>query len=248
MTTNLIPEDNFSFLDQILIQQSIQPLSLNPEKNLATSLAKLGILVSSITDDKYLINQLRNTLEQIVYSLLQNFPENIFWDFDFMVFSMFKQALLANSPENFLEYFGNKIVSLIELFGAKSIIKFRYIHDFMYGFDWAKWVQKDPLNRAHIQPFDLIFLDYLLLKGRQIIQQISLNQLPHYKLSETGYRNPFSFSREIDDEYLLLTSLAKKELIPVPAWHPHIQPIWNKAFQYEREELSLKLNIRQTNT
>ncbi|MBF0238620.1 MAG: ATP-binding protein, partial [SAR324 cluster bacterium] len=36
-----------------------------------------------------------------------------------------------------------KMIMLQELFGIQSPLKFRYVHDFMYGYDWIKWVQKD---------------------------------------------------------------------------------------------------------
>lgn len=239
--------NGFRTLDEILSQHSINLLSLNPCRNLTTSFVELGDLIAEKTTNSQLITNLRETLEFIIYAQLENFPENIFWDFDFMVSSMLKQALLEDDDAVlFLDEFRKKMVSLTELFGIKNEIRFRYVHDFIYGFDWARWVQKDPKNRANIQPFDLVYLDYLLIKGQEIIYNIGLNKVTTaYKLSETGYRNPFCFSREPEDEYRLLTYLAQKELIPIAVWNWNTQPIWNKPFQRMREELSLKLNIRQ---
>ncbi|BAZ30946.1 hypothetical protein NIES4074_34140 [Cylindrospermum sp. NIES-4074] len=249
MKQNLITTHSFCSLDQIIAQQSVSLLSLNPHKNLMTSFTELGSLIFENTTDIQLISAIQKTLESIVYAQMQNFPENLFWDFDFMVSNMLKQALLKeHSAVEFLESFGEKMVLLTQMFGINTDIHFRYVHDFIYGFEWARWVQKDPQNRADIAPFDLIFLDYLLNKGKELLQRISLNEVTYYKLSDTGYRNPFTFSREPEDERLLLTSLAKEQLIPVAAWNWNAQPVWNKPFQQMREELSLKLNIRQQTT
>ncbi|MEA5503312.1 hypothetical protein VB735_09365 [Halotia wernerae UHCC 0503] len=244
MKQNLAPTQAFPFLDEILAQQSISLLSLNPKKTLITSFAELENLVAAQTTDMQLISHLQSTLEVILDAQLQNFPENIFWDFDFMVSSILRQALVANDGADFLEYFGNKMVALTELFGIKKEIRFRYVHDFMYGFEWAKWVQKEPQNRAHIEPFSLFFLDYLLIKGQELVHRISLDQVSFYKLCDTGFRNPFSFSREPEDEYRLLTYLAEKQLIPVAAWNWNAHPIWNQPFEEIRQQLSLKLNIQ----
>ncbi len=244
MKQNLAPTQAFPYLDEILAQQSINLLSLNPKKSLITSFAKLENLIAAQTTDKQLISHLQSTLKVILYAQLQNFPENIFWDFDFMVSSMLRQALVANDGADFLESFANKMVSLTELFGIKKEMRFRYVHDFMYGFVWAKWVQKEPHNRAQIEPFSLFFLDYLLIKGQELVHRINLDQVSFYKLCDTGFRNPFSFSREPEDEYRLLTYLARKQLIPVAAWNWNAQPVWNKPFEEMRQQLSLKLNIQ----
>ncbi|WP_341528058.1 hypothetical protein WKK05_01510 [Nostoc sp. UHCC 0302] len=245
MKPNIKPSDTFQFIDEILAQQSVNLLSLNPQKTLITSFAELGSVIAEKNSDIQIIATIQETLESIVYTQLQNFPENIFWDFDFMVNSMLRQALVAEEGTiTFLKDFGEKMVSLTEMFGIKTEIRFRYVHDFMYGFEWARWVQKEPHNRAHIEPFSLIFLDYLLAKGKELLQRISHGQITCYKLCDTGYRNPFSFSREPEDEYRLLTYLAQEQLIPVAVWNWNASPVWNKPFQEMRQQLALKLNIQ----
>ncbi|QLE42738.1 hypothetical protein FD723_21405 [Nostoc sp. C052] len=245
MKQELTPTHNFQFIDEILAQQSVNLLSLSPEKTLITSFAELGNLITEQNTDIKIIITLQETLEIIVRTQLQNFPENIFWDFDFLVSSMLRQALNADEGAiPFLKIFGAKMVSLTEMFGNKTEMRFRYVHDFMYGFDWARWVQKEPQNRAHIEPFSLVFFDYLLAKGKELLQRISHGQVISYKLCETGYRNPFTFSREPEDEYRLLTCLAEEQLIPVAAWNWNASPVWNKPFQEMRQQLALKLNIQ----
>ncbi|MBD2521933.1 hypothetical protein [Nostoc sp. FACHB-133] len=245
MKQELTPTHTFQFIDEILAQQSVNLLSLSPEKTLMTSFAELENLITEQNTDIQIITTIQQTLENIVRTQLQNFPENIFWDFDFLVSSMLRQALTADEGAiPFLKVFDEKMISLTEMFGNKTEMRFRYVHDFMYGFDWARWVQKEPQNRAHVEPFSLIFLDYLLAKGKELLQRISHGQVISYKLCETGYRNPFTFSREPEDEYRLLTCLAEEQLIPVAAWNWNANPIWNRPFQEMRQELALKLNIQ----
>ncbi len=245
MKQELTPTHTFQLIDEILAQQSVNLLSLNPQKRLITSFAELGDLINAQNPNIELFTTLQETLINIVSIQLQNFPENIFWDFDFLVSSMFRQALVADEGAIvFLKTFGEKMGSLIEMFGTKTEIRFRYVHDFMYGFEWARWVQKEPQKRAYIEPFSLVFLDYLLVKGKEILQRINHGQVTSYKLCDTGYRNPFTFSREPEDEYRLLTCLAQEELIPVPVWNWNASPVWNKPFQEMRQQLALELNIQ----
>ena len=235
----------FQSLDEILAQHSVNPLTLNPHKTLITSFVELENLITAITTDQEIIVALRDSLELIIYAQVQNFPENIFWDFDFMVGSMVRQALVADEGAvSFLKSFGHKMVLLIELFGIKKEIRFRYVHDFIYGFDWARWVKKEPQSRSHSEPFSLVFLDNLLIKGEKLVKHINYGQVTSYNLGNTGYRNPFDFSREPEDEHLLLTSLAKEKLIPVEACNWDISPVWNQPFQEMRQQLALKLNIQ----
>lgn len=245
MKQELTPTHTFQFIDEIFAQQSVNMLSLNPQKRLITAFAELGNFITEQNTDIEFITTLQETLESIVDTQLQNFPENIFWDFDFLVSSMLRQALVADQGAiTFLKAFGKKMVLLTEMFGNKTEMRFRYVHDFMYGFEWARWVQKEPQNRAHIEPFSLVFLDYLLVKGKELLQRISHGQIIYYKLCETGYRNPFTFSREPEDEYRLLTYLAEEQLIPVAVWNWNASPVWNKPFQEMRQQLALKLNIQ----
>ncbi len=245
MKQELTPTNTFQLIDEILAHQSVNLLSLSPQKTLITSFTELEKFIAEQNTDIQLITTIQETLESIVRTQLQNFPENIFWDFDFLVSSMVRQALNADEGAiPFLKVFGEKMVCLTEMFGNKTEMRFRYVHDFMYGFEWARWVQKEPQTRAHIEPFSLVFLDYLLVKGKELLQRINHGQVVSYKLCETGYRNPFTFSREPEDEYRLLTYLAEEELIPVAVWDWNASPVWNKPFQEMRQQLALKLNIQ----
>lgn len=100
---------NFKILDEIITQQGIRPLSLNPNRNLITSFREIGNLITENTCDLEVIECISQTLEKIIRSQLKNFPENIFWDFDLMIFNMLDQALIAKEGAIvFLESFGKK--------------------------------------------------------------------------------------------------------------------------------------------
>ncbi len=233
---------NFEILDKIITQQGIRPLSLNPNRNLITSFREIGDLIAENTCDLQVIDCLCQTLEKIICSQLKNFPENIFWDFDLMIFNMLNQAFVAEDGAIiFLESFGRKIVLLMDMFGCQGEIRFRYVHDFMYGFDWARWVKKDPENRSNIKPFSLIFLDYLLAKGQEMLRLISINDKRYYHISSHSFRNAFCFPRDPKDESRLLTYLADYGLIPVNAWNWNAEPIWNQPFDEIREQVWLKI-------
>lgn len=245
MKQHIAPTKNFQLLDEILAQASVDLFTLNPQNKSITSFVELGNLITKETKDSQIITTLINTLEIIVCAQLRNFPKNIFWDFDFMVSGILRQALAdQDGAIAFLDKFAQKMVSLTELFGIQSEIKFRYVHDFIYGFEWARWVQKAPEKRVTVEPFSLTFIDYLLDKSEELTQRIRQGRCPDYKLCAEGFRNPFSFSRAPKDEYLLFTHLAKERLIPVPAWSWNAVPIWNQSFGDLREELALKLNIQ----
>ena len=243
MKLNFTPSNSFKVLDKILVQQVTKPLSLNPNRSLITSFTELEVKVVQQVSDVYLMSVFRDTLQIILESLLHNFPENIFWDFDFIVSSMLEQALSSAVPIDLLEDFGNKIVLLMDMFGRESEIRFRYIHDFMYGFEWARWVKKKPEQRANSDPFCLHFLDSLLSKGEEILQSIKKDDVKYPQISGKRYRNPFCFSREPEDERCLLTYLAARECIPVAAWEWNAVGVWDKPFYQIREDASKQLNI-----
>lgn len=235
---------SFARLDTMLTERGIRPLSLHPHRHLATSFSELGEVVGQSPNVFPPVILFRDALKNILEAIFTNFPENIFWDFDFFVASMLKQASTADrGGHRFLQEFDDKVVSLMKLFGSQSNIRFRYLHDFMYGFDWAKWVQKEPQSHQAIGPFSLKFLDYLLGRGHEILRLIAEHDYKYHQLGDNSYRNPFGFSREPKDESYLLTCLAEKDLIPVATWNTSASPIWNKPFYQAREAISQKLRL-----
>ena len=123
MKLNFSPNNSFQVLDEILAQHVVKPLSLNPNQSIITSFTELEVKVIQQVSDVQVLKTIRDNLKKILNALLHNFPENIFWDFDFVVSSMLNQALLADAPIDVLDNFSNKIVLLMNMFGRESEIR-----------------------------------------------------------------------------------------------------------------------------
>ena len=228
----------FQNLDTLFTTHKVEPLSLCPDRTFVTRFTELerSVVRPHLTPE--LTALFASILEEVVRSMLKHFPGNIFWDFDFFVASTVRQMSAEENPTRFLEQFGKKIVTLMRLFGTGSDIHFRYLHDFLYGFDWARWIQKKPEARQFVQPFSLTFLDYLCGRGRELLQLIAADDQKYHRIADGGYRNPFTFSREPAEEAHLLTQLSRHQLLPLEAWKGDALPIWDKPFERLREQLS----------
>ena len=229
---------SFGNLDTLFTIHKVEPLSLCPDRISATSFAELerSVVRPHLTPE--LTALFASTLEEVVRSMLRHFPENIFWDFDFFVASVVRQTLLEEDPARFLESFGKRVMALMKLFGRESDICFRYLHDFSYGFDWARWVKKEPEARQLIQPFGLTFLDYLHGRGEELLGLIATDDNKYHRIPGDSYRNPFVFSREPAEEAHLFTQLSVRGLLPIEAWKEDAQPVWDRPFERLREQLS----------
>ncbi|MEO1764398.1 MAG: hypothetical protein AAFR83_21110, partial [Cyanobacteria bacterium J06629_18] len=75
--------------------------------------------------------------------------------------------------------------------------------------------------------------------------RIKKDDVDYPQISHKRYRNPFGFSREPEDERRLLSYLAARECIPVPAWEWNTVTVWDKPFYQIREDASRQLNIRK---
>ena len=197
-------------------------------------------------------------------AMSEHFPENIFADVDFLTAALLAQTRrpLTNSvgmlgannstittaqdrerhsasetpdPSLHLAALFDRVAALVQLYGCHSAIRFRYIHDFLYGFDWARWVYKDPLARSAIGPFDAEFLDYLQMRGTELLALIANGDRKYPPLAPDQWRNSFSFSRTPADEARLHLTLAIDGLVPVAAWDPQTQPTFNRDFHQLRQ-------------
>jgi hypothetical protein len=117
------------------------------------------------------------------------------------------------------------------------------VHDFIYGFDWARWVRRDPGARLDTGPFSLRFLEQIETRGRDILTLIEADDAHYPKLSGPGARNPFSFSRDPDEELALYRRLAERGSIPVEAWRLDAQPDASRDFDRLREEAAESLGL-----
>ena len=218
--------------------------SLAPHRNYATPVDQLCRGLIDTDTDPSIAAAFAQGIAQTTQAIAEHFPDNIFADLDFLAAALPNQArrcanqdpqISATSPsQNLVELFA-RIVKLIELYGRHSAIRFRYAHDFLYGFDWARWVDKNPQTRCAVGPFDIEFLDYLHKRGTELLALIYHGDSKYPPLSSEQWRNPFGFSRAPADEAQLHVELATDGLVPVAGWDPLALPVSARDFHKLRQ-------------
>ncbi len=214
-------------------------LSLDPGRTTASSPTEL---VSALADSHQLPH-LASAAAAVAEAQLRSFPENLFWDFDFYLASIHRDASAASDYTGYLEEVTRITVGLMTLYGQQSVIRFRYVHDFMYGFDWARWVRHDPDARNGIAPFGIDFLRRTESRGREILKLIKADDDWYPKLAEGAARNPFPFSREPEQELSLYRLLAERDCVPTKAWRIDAQADSSRDFDALREDLAASLGL-----
>ena len=231
-------------IDRELHLSGISIRTLNPHRAYATSLHDLGVKLLSGDMHPGIIEAFGEGLCAIGRSHARNFPKNLFADFDYLASQILPAAKSDHkNPIGEINKVCDKIVSLLDLYGSQSEVRFQYVHDFLYGFDWAKWVGKAPPERMTVQPFDYEFLDYLYKRGREICQLIASDDNRFPKVSENKFRNSFGFMREPEQEVLLFRDLAKRGLLPVETWLIDARPVWDKPYHKIRMDRAKALGL-----
>ncbi|MCB9639548.1 MAG: ferrochelatase [Myxococcales bacterium] len=225
-----------------------QRTSLCPERPYATPLEEVGQALFVSIEDPDRQAAFTEGISQIAQAQQENFPHNIFGDLDFLAASLLYERQ-HDLPHHHLrsvdeiQHLCERVAGLQGVFGERSVIRFRYVHDFVYGFDWARWVQKDPKQRASIGPFDLPFLSYLEKRAGELRELIEQDDEKYHKLRDERHRNPFTFSRDPQDEEKLHRELAKRQYVPVCAWSIRGPALWEKPYSQTRKTLATELGI-----
>lgn len=181
--------------------------------------------------------ELLATLREIEAASAAAFPANIFWDTELLA----AELLRAGPGER--AALGRQIAGLQALYGQATVIRFRYVHDFLYGYDWAKWIGREPEERAGVGPFAPAFIEHQERRARELEQLIADDDAVYPSLPEGQVRNPFPFSREPEAEALLLADLAAGGLLPVEAWDPAASPRWDRPYADLRVERAAALGL-----
>jgi hypothetical protein len=198
--------------------------SLDPSRACASTLLEvhegtLDTVALALRD--VLAEPLAHGLCELALAQLDAFPGNLFWDLDLIAVSIVHEAsTLAPEPARacVLDRF-DRMAGLQHLYGRRTPINFGYVHDFVYGFDWAKWVAREPsLHADPPGPFSLRFLAYMRERGHQLLALIADDDSKYPRLDDDAPRNPFPFSRDPESEVRLHRELARRDLIPVPTW------------------------------
>lgn len=210
--------------------------TLDPNKEEATPFRVLGERALRTEATPETLVAFGEALITVVEAACVNFPGNLFWDHDFLAAALLRQAHESNrGPAEYLRGAGEFLADLYALFGRETPISFRYAHDFLYGFDWARWVKRDPRARENVGPFDEAFLEYSRARGHELLALIETNDTKYPQLEEGLARNPFAFSREPAVEHALHRDLARRGYVPVQAWDPRGLAIWDRPFTEIRE-------------
>jgi hypothetical protein len=231
-------------IDDRLKSRGIARLSLDPNRETATPLGELGERVGErITGlDEDALDALAEGLEKVTAAMTEEFPDNIFGDLDFLVAQLARQAATSSDPRRHLDAQLAAVVELHGLFGCHSPIRFRYVHDFIYGYDWAKWVRRDPRPREDHGPFSPTFLAYTERRGQELLELIDAGDAKYHPLgADERARNPFGFSREPDAEIAIHRHLASQRLIPVETWRFDAEPRWKPDFAELRRDRAVAL-------
>lgn len=231
-------------LDAELDHRGVERLSLDPDREPATRLRALGatLLARLPTLDPPALDALAAGLTEVVEAIADNFPDNLLWDLDYLVSALGTDAADHPTPARYLARQLEIAADLHRMFGRHSPIRFRYIHDFVYGYDWAKWVRRDPEPRRAHGPFSATFLTYTKRRGQELVELIARDDAKYHRLADDDIaRNPFGFSREPEAELALHRDLARHQLIPVQAWRWDAVPRFDQDFANRRKERAVAL-------
>jgi hypothetical protein len=176
----------------------------------------------------------------VAEAVLQAFPQNVFWDLD-GVFAELRRASCVSLLG--AHQLAAGLADLMTLFGRDSPIRFQYVHDFVYGFDWAEWVRREPSGRATVGPFDVRYVARTRQRGLELLALIQADDSKYPKVPAGQFRNPFSFTRTASEERALFEALAAANAIPNPAWCQHSPPQWDRDFDAEREVAATRLGL-----
>jgi hypothetical protein len=219
--------------------------SLAPDRTHARPLAELGRALVEPDADEAAVDAFAEGLAAIALAMHDAFPHNIFGDLDHLAACLWRGA--AAAPEGAAAFLRRQcacVTELQHLFGRSTSIRFRYVHDFLYGFDWAKWVAREPGARARVGPFSPTFLAAMRTRGHELLVVIAEGRHRRYPpLPDARPRNAFGFSREPADEVTLHRQLACEGLLPVEAWRLDAQPRWDRPFQDLRRDHAARLGL-----
>ncbi len=216
--------------------------SLAPARDAAHTLAELGDLVvgSEGASDPEGARAAAVALADLSDAIVEHFPENVFCDLDAVAGALAREARC--SPAHAREV-GAGLVDLHELYGRSTTIRFRYVHDFLYGFDWARWVAAAPAERALEPPFGRAFVSYSLGRGRELLALIEADDAKYHRLAAGETRSPFPFRRDPDSEAAILRALAADGAVPVAAWEVEPLAEWDRPYARLREAKARALGL-----
>jgi hypothetical protein len=212
--------------------------SLCPQRNRPTALHDIGEALLTEHHEASVVEAFTDALCRVVAAKFDQFPDDIFGDVDHLAAS-----LLSRGDADEIRDASMRVIALFEGYGRSSPIHFRYVHDFTYGYDWARWVAGDPAARRFVAPFDDEFLSYLQRRRGELVDRIAAGEEKYRWTPDGVHRNTFRFSREPDDERHLHQALARDHQVPVQAWRFDGPSEWERPFRQIRDEYASRLSL-----
>ena len=238
-----VAQDRLAELDAMLCARPQPPLTLAPDRERAHLPTQLVEMLVQEQDRPSFAVAVAEGVADVYDAMLRGFPNNLFWDLDGLFGSVVVRARSADGPDVAVGRALQQVAALQDVFGCGPI-NFRYIHDFVYGFDWAKWVAKAPDSRREIGPFAPEFVGAMHARGHELLDVIERDVDEKYPpLCGDESRNPFAFSREPADEMKLHRTLAQRGLIPVQAWSLQPAATWDRPFAALRSQVAAELGL-----
>jgi hypothetical protein len=229
--------------DETLDRHAWGRRSLAPGRGRSHDLLAVCLAAAAPEDSDTALLALADGLAALAHAQLESFPDNLCCDFDLLVAHALRRSRASADPAATITAHLAQICRLQRLYGRETAIRFRYVHDFVYGFDWAKWVGRDPDLRAGVGPFDREFLDHLERRAHVLLGLIAEDDPVYGGIPDDQARNPFPFSREPAAELAIHADLAARGLIPVAAWDPYAAPRWHHPFAALRVESAAALGL-----
>lgn len=217
--------------------------SLDPLRSEATPCHILCSALLKSETDTSLVRVFAQGMRDLENGLHAHFPNNLYGDLDYFSVAILDAARARPQPVSHLQELFALTGELLRLYGCNSAIHFQYAHDFLYGFDWARWVRKAMEKRQKIGPFSLEFLLYLKKRAHELLALIAKDDTQYPHLAPHQQRNAFTFSRAPDDEQLLHATLAAEGLVPVEAWRRDALPCCDRDFSQLRSARARALHL-----
>lgn len=217
--------------------------TLAPERARARSLVEVWAALRRGDDPPALALAFPRGLAAIALAELQAFPGNLLWDYEFMAAELLREARSSADPAATVSARCRQIADLQRLYGRETAIAFTYVHDFVYGYDWAKWIRREPPRRRGHRPYSPAFLAYMERRGGELLALIEADDRKYPSLARGRPRNPFPFSRAPAAELELHRELARRGEVPVEAWRYDARPRWDRNYAALRAERARVLGL-----
>jgi len=237
----------FIALDRAIVARGISRRTLDPARTEALGFEEIAVALALEGRDARIVAEVAELARELVEAIAEHFPENLFADYAALVEACVLAAEGAADPVATVRETGRCLVDLQALFGRHSTVRFRYVHDFLYGFDWAKWVQRAPSERSSVEPYAPLFLASMLERGHEMLALIAADDRTYPRLRDERPRNPFRFDREPTSEEAIHRALAARDELPVRAYvlshHGVARSAWDRPYQEARFAVAQELGL-----